>query len=190
MTTTKNPGTLEYLFSHEFLTTITMHTDYIDDNDKNFTPMLNLIIDLNREATSQYWNSFIDFAALFVEKLRTKKYDVLNLTSIPDQKKDRFKELLSYDRLKADFKLQQTFNETEAPPDFSILLPPGSRCFRQSGALSLVEITRDPVLSLAELYCAGAKVHAITTHLRASKILELCLYGMRELMIFECSTLV
>ena len=184
MTTTKNPGTLEYLFSHEFLTTITMHTDYIDDNDKNFTPMLNLIIDLNREATSQYWNSFIDFAALFVEKLRTKKYDVLNLTSIPDQKKDRFKELLSYDRLKADFKLQQTFNETEAPPDFSILLPPGSRCFRQSGALSLVEIRRDPVLS-----CAGAKVHAITTHLRASKILELC-HGMRELMIFECSTLV
>jgi len=130
VTTNKNRGTLEYLFSNEFLTSITIHSDYIDENDKNFTPMLNLIIELNQEATSLYWNSFIDFAALFVEKLRTKKYDVLNLGSIPEQKKDRFKELLSYDRLKTDFKLEQTFDETEAPPDFSILLPPRTRCFR------------------------------------------------------------
>ena len=35
----------------------------------------------------------------------------------------------------------------------------------QSGALSLVQITRDTVLSLVEPYYAGAKVYTITTHL-------------------------
>ena len=35
---------------------------------------------------------------------------------------------------------------------------------KQSGALSLVQITRDTVLSLVEPFYAGAKVYAITTH--------------------------
>ena len=34
---------------------------------------------------------------------------------------------------------------------------------QQSGALSLVQISRDTVLSLVEPYYAGAKVYAITT---------------------------
>ena len=36
----------------------------------------------------------------------------------------------------------------------------------QSGPLSLVQICRDPVLSLVEPYHAGTKVFAITTHLK------------------------
>ena len=40
----------------------------------------------------------------------------------------------------------------------------------QSGALSLVQICRDTVLWLVEPFYAGAKVYAITTHLKVSKI--------------------
>ena len=40
----------------------------------------------------------------------------------------------------------------------------------QSGALSLVQISPDTVLSLVEPDYAGTKVYAITTHLQASKM--------------------
>ena len=58
--------------------------------------------------------------------------------------------------------------------------------YRQSGALSLVVIRLDTLLSLVELYYAGTKVYAITTHFMASKMsptrgilcLSLCCYGM------------
>ena len=42
----------------------------------------------------------------------------------------------------------------------------GEHHARQSGALSLVQIHPDTVLSLVELYYAGAKVYAITTSSR------------------------
>ena len=41
----------------------------------------------------------------------------------------------------------------------------GHHAVRQSGALSLVQISQDAGLSLVEPYYAGAKVCAITTHL-------------------------
>ena len=46
----------------------------------------------------------------------------------------------------------------------------GEHHARQSGALSLVQIHPDTVLSLVELYYAGAKVYAITTHLKTCKM--------------------
>ena len=47
----------------------------------------------------------------------------------------------------------------------------------QSGALPLVQICSDTVVSLVEPYYAGAKVYAITTHLKANKD-SVCCYGM------------
>ena len=78
---------------------------------------------VNREATSQYWQSFVDYVGLFFQALRRQKYSLLNLESIPGHRQEKFHHLVSAARSKGDSIL-----ESSSSPIFSVTLPPESRC--------------------------------------------------------------
>ena len=91
--------------------------------------LLVCIQQLNREATSPYWQSFVDYVGLFYQALRRQKYSLLNLDSIPAHRRERFHYLVSAARNKGDSILENSGDEeSSSSPMFSVILPPKSRC--------------------------------------------------------------
>ena len=84
---------------------------------------------MNREANSQYWESFVDYVGLFFQALRRQKYSLLNLDSIPAHRQERFHYLVSTARKNGDSMLENSGDEERSSsPVFSVILPPRSRC--------------------------------------------------------------
>ena len=79
---------------------------------------------LNREASSQPWQSFVDYVGVFFQELRRQKYRLLNIDSIPAHRQEKFHQLISAGRDKGDSLLQNSGDAGQ----FSVILPPGSQC--------------------------------------------------------------
>ena len=84
---------------------------------------------LNREATSQNWECFVNYVGLFFQALRRQKYRLLNIESIPAHRQDKFRHLVNAARNKGDSMLDNYDDkESSGSPMFSVILPPESRC--------------------------------------------------------------
>ena len=89
--------------------------------------MLTAISEVNKLAKSCYWVTFVDLAGLFIQKLRVRKFKILNFESIPEPKREKlgYNELI---RFSTDFDLPEICDDG-IPIFLFATVPPKGLCF-------------------------------------------------------------